>query len=95
MNCKLIRFSEHAVKQMFHRRISRDDVRDIIRNNDVIKEYVNDKPYPSKLLLGFPLGFAIHVVVAYDEVTETCIIVTAYKPDPDLWDNHFKTRRPK
>lgn len=93
MDCKLIKFSEHAVKQMFLRRISKDDVRNLIDNNQVIKEYADDRPFPSKLLLGFPNEIPLHVVVAYDEKNETCIVVTAYKPDRNLWDDNFKTRR--
>lgn len=30
---------------------------------------------------------------ALDAETGTCYIVTAYEPDPDLWENGFRVRR--
>ncbi len=93
MNCKLVKFSGHAVSQMFQRRISKDEVHDLINECQVIKDYPDDRPYPSKLLLGFPKGRPLHVVLAYDSAHETCIIVTTYEPNPDLWDENYKSRR--
>ena len=34
----------------------------------------------------------IHVVLAYDPSTRTDIVVTAYEPDPELWNDDFKSR---
>jgi hypothetical protein len=64
-----------------------------VRNGEIIAEYPDDKPLPSKLLLDFIDEQPIHVVVAFDEIQRLCIVVTAYKPDLKFWESDFKTRR--
>ena len=59
----------------------------------VIKEYPDDTPYQSCLLLGFVNNKPIHVVFAVDDASETGIVITAYIPDPKLWTEDFKSRR--
>ncbi len=78
---------------MFKRQISKDEVRNIIDNGEVIKEYPEDKPYPSSLLLGFNNKHPLHVVLAFDNNSETCYIITAYVPDSNLWIEDYKKRR--
>jgi hypothetical protein len=92
MYCKHVKYSGHAISQMFQRQISKEEVRDVIGTGEVIKEYPDDKPYPSKLLLGFPKKRPMHVVLAYDIKNETCYVITAYVPDPRLWDEDFKKK---
>ena len=52
-----------------------------------IKEYPDDKPYPSRLILGWKEGKPLHVVAA-----ET-IIITVYQPDPTLWNADFRSKK--
>lgn len=49
---------------------------------------------PSRLILGWHENLAIHVVAAYDEQTQTDIIITVYKPDPSQWETGFKRKKP-
>jgi len=53
MFSKKIIYSNHAVKQMFQRRISTHEVEYVLDNSETIQEYPEDKPYPSKLLFAF------------------------------------------
>lgn len=46
-------FSTHAIKRMFERGISRTEVRHVLVTGKVIKEYPQDVPYPSQLVLGW------------------------------------------
>ena len=87
-------FTGHAVRQMFTRRLSTTDVRSVIQQGEVIADYPDDIPFPSKLLLGFVVNAPVHVVIAYDEDLSTGYVVTAYRPDRGLWSDDFKTRRP-
>jgi hypothetical protein len=41
-------FRTHAVRKMFERSISGDDVRHVIENGEVIREYADDTPFPSQ-----------------------------------------------
>jgi hypothetical protein len=79
-------FTGHAIQQMFARRITVDEVREVIANHEIIVEYPDDVPYPSNLLLGGVSGRPLHVVLGYD-------VITVYEPDPTLWDEKFRKRR--
>ena len=52
----------------------------MLQSGEVIAEYPNDVPLPSSLLLGFLGDRPIHIVVAFDDPTKTCHIVTVYEP---------------
>jgi hypothetical protein len=93
MDCHSIHFSRHAIERMFQRSIPPDGIFECIRSGEVIANYADDSPYPSTLLLGFALGTPLHVLVARDDETGNCYVVTVYHPDPELWGSDFKTRR--
>jgi hypothetical protein len=95
MQCNRIIFTGHALKRMFERRLTDEDVREAIRNGEIIEEYPDDSPFPSTLILGFSEARAIHIVVGLDISTGTCYVITVYGPDPNLWDSKFRTRRNK
>jgi hypothetical protein len=78
---------------MFISRISDTDVRNVIQGGEIIMDYPDDKPLPSKLILGFSNGRPIHVVLAYDAANETGYVITAYVPDENIWNNNYKSRR--
>jgi hypothetical protein len=52
MKCDSILFSDHSVSQMFKRDISIDEVEYVLASGEIIKEYKEDKPFPSYLMLG-------------------------------------------
>jgi hypothetical protein len=84
---KLI-FRNHALKRMFERSIEIEDVKQIIETGKIIHDYPEDQPYPSYLLLGWKNNMPFHVVCADNELNET-IIITAYNPDPFIWNKDF------
>jgi len=86
-------YTAHALRQMFARSIDAASVRVVVETGDVIADYPDDKPYPSRLVLGFPKGVPLHVVVANDVARKTGYIVTVYVPDPALWEDDFQTRK--
>jgi hypothetical protein len=92
MECQRISYKFHALQQMLARNISQREVETVLRAGETIATYPNDKPYPSRLLFGMVSFRPIHVVVAQDELHE-CYVVTAYEPDPKLWEEDFKTKR--
>ena len=93
MKCGQVVFSGHAIQRMFQRSVGKDDVNAVISGGETVADYPDDTPYPSRLLLGFVEGRPIHVVVAWDPGTDTCIIVTAYEPQPEQWEPGFRIRR--
>lgn len=88
-----MKFRLHAVQRMFERRITDEDVRHVIESGEVIQEYVDDKPYPSRLLLGWVARRPLHVVVADNHEDRMTIVITVYEPDGALWEEDFRRRR--
>ena len=72
--------------------ISIDEIVNGINTGEIIKQYPDDKPLASCLILGFSVKSQyIHIVVSCD--TDFIYLITAYFPDPDMWENDFKTRK--
>lgn len=92
MPAKLV-FRVHALRRMFERQITIDDVAAVLRSGQTIEDYPDDKPYPSRLVLGWKGERPVHVVVA-DNLSENELIVgTVYQPSPELWENDFRRRK--
>ena len=89
---KLI-FRAHAIQRMFERQITAGEVRQAIRNGKTIADYPHDKPFPSKLILGWVADRPIHVVIAEEPSSGNVIVITVYEPDPTRWDETFEKRR--
>ena len=79
--------------QMFPRGITTHDVITIIKSGEIIRNYTADNPYPSMLILGFIDKRPVHVVLANNEPEKTCIIITTYIPDQEIWNSDYKTRK--
>lgn len=86
-------YSNHAVKQMFSRAISTDEIEYALENGEAIMDYPDDKPYPSKLMLAFCNERPIHIVCSYNAEDKTTVIITAYEPSLEIWENDYKTRK--
>ena len=86
----------HALQRMVDRDIPEEAVAEVVCRGKVIESYPEDKPYPSRLLLGWVnIGQRtrpIHVVSAATE--NEIIIVTVYEPDPAQWAAGFEKRKP-
>jgi len=78
---------------MFLRRISIEDVRNVLSAGEAIEEYPDDTPYPGRLVLGWCGSHPLHAVVAYNMEAEETIVFTVYEPDPDEWEPVFKRRK--
>lgn len=90
-----VEWQKHALEQMLERGISRETVKEVLRNGELVEDYPDDKPYPSGLFLGWIKGEPLHVVAALDSLTGWCFIITAYKPDLEHFESDYKIRRQK
>jgi len=93
MECKRINFSGHAVQRMFERGIREKDVIEIIKTGEIIASYRDDDPYPSFLMLGFKNDTPVHVVIARDDETVNCYVITVYSPKSEIWQAGYRERR--
>lgn len=83
----------HAVRRMFERGISEEEVSQVLSDGEEIAAYPDDTPYPSRLLLGWRGNRPMHVVAAYNGQDDEQIVITVYEPDPALWEEGFRRRR--
>ena len=92
MKYKNLYFSGHATIQMFKRGIQVVDIELVLKSGKIIKEYPEDKPYPSFLILAIVNKRPLHVVASVDFVGN-CFVITAYEPDKKLWDKNFTIKK--
>ena len=86
------RLSKHATRRMDLRGISLADIRWVVLNGELIREYPEEKPYPEYLFLGYPRGpdAPCYAVVASNDET---LIVTVHEYDPEVYEPDHRTRR--
>ena len=85
-------FRVHAIQRMFEQSITEAEVEHVLTSGEVIREYPEDKPYPSRLVLGFVGSRPLHVVSADNTAGGESVIITVYEPDPLRWDESFRRR---
>lgn len=82
----------HVIKRCKERNIDSESIINVIMYGEIIKQYEDDKPFLSCLLLGMSINDRyLHVVVASDNIN--LHIITAYYPNTDEWEPDFKTRK--
>ena len=89
----LVIYRFHALKRMFERNISEEELLNVLNTGVVVEDYPTDQPYPSRLILGFCKKRALHVVVAEAKDIDQLIVITVYEPDFDHWEPGFKMRK--
>lgn len=86
-------FRVHAIQRMFQRRVSEEEVKQVVVAGETIETYQDDKPFPSRLMLGWIGSRPVHVVVADNVAAQEAIIITVYQPDPEEWESGIKRRK--
>jgi len=87
-----IAITKHAKNRLQERAITIEDIKNAIKTGEIIKQYEDDKPFPSCLLLGYSVqNKYIHVVVSIDN--GYLYIITAYYPNENEWETDLKTRK--
>ncbi len=86
----------HALQRMLQRGISREHVKAVMLNGDVIEAYATADPYPSGLIHGVINDRALHVVAAWDgSEAQLAYVITVYEPDEAHFEPDLRTRRRK
>lgn len=91
---KKILFLPHAVRQMsrIDRLISTTEIRRVVEIGEIIEDYPKDSRGHSCLILGKgEEERAIHVVCSPKD--GFLVIITAYLPSNQEWENEFRKRR--
>ena len=88
------RFTFHGFERCTERKISPNEIEDVIFSGEIIENYPKDKYGPSCLVFGITkAGSVLHVQCSIDPLW----IITAYDPtlNPEEWEWDFKRRRRK
>ena len=86
---------KHVLQRLAERGLPQSAVLRAIQSGTIIRDYADDYPYPSALILGGSEGKSIHVVVALDTKNNWGYIVTAYEPDSGHFESNQRTRKPR
>lgn len=81
-----VRITDHAYEEANADRLKFDEIYFSALHGVVIEEYQDDSPYPSALIFGQTFGGdSVHSVWAYNEKKRWAVLITVYRPDPNLW----------
>jgi hypothetical protein len=91
-----IRVSQHAFRRLLSHSIVSDDLVASIADAIVIEDYPTYFSGPAILVLQCDAsGAPLHAVWGIEKGTdEPAVLITAYRPDPALWSDDFRTRKP-
>src|SRR2546428_1863211 len=88
-----IQWRKHVLQKLAERGIQQETVREVLLNGERIRDYVEDRPFPSALFLGYVSDKPLHVLAACDEIERQAFVITAYKPSLDVFESDYRTRR--
>jgi hypothetical protein len=82
-----VKITDHADEEAENDFLTFDEIyHSVYIDGEIIKEYSDDKPYPSCLILGHTFrGEPVHSVWA--------VLITVYRPDSEKWEEGWKERK--
>jgi Domain of unknown function (DUF4258) len=88
--------SQHAFRRMVSHSIASDDLVASIGSAVVVEDYPSYYAGPAVLVLQSDAnGAPFHAVWGIEKGTdEPAVLITTYRPDPALWSDDFRTRKP-
>jgi uncharacterized protein DUF4258 len=91
-----IRVSQHAFRRLSSHSIRSDDLVASIVSAVVLEDYPAYYSGPAVLVLHYDAnGAPLHAVWGIENgADEPAVLITAYRPDPSLWSDDFRTRKP-
>ncbi len=90
-----INVTRHARQEANNDSLTWDEILFSTSHGEIIKDYSDDKPYPSCLIYGNTLmDKPVHSVWAYYFACKIAILITVYRPNPNLWINWKERRKP-
>lgn len=86
-----IQLTHHFLQRLHQRNILLTDILEALGHSEIVMEYPDEKPSPCYLVLGSSKNHEVfHVVVGLSEVLW---LITAYRPDKNIWSSDFKERK--
>lgn len=89
-----VRVTLHADEETQADNLTTEEVFSSALHGEIIEDYPTDRPFPSCLIYGRNVkGEPIHSVWAYNGQSRWAVLVTVYRPDPNLWIEYRERRR--
>jgi hypothetical protein len=88
-----IQWRKHVVQKLAERNIPQEAVRSVLISGERVRDYEDDRPFPSALFLGYYKTKPLHVVASCDETSKEAFIITAYEPSLNIFEADLKTRK--
>lgn len=89
-----IEWRKHILQKLAERGLPQSAVLEVLLVGEKIRDYAEDKPFPSALFLGYAADKPLHVVAACDEARERVFIIMAYEPSLEIFEPDYRTKRP-
>ena len=70
-----IQWRKHVLQKIAERGISQQAVREVLLKGERIRDYTDEKTFPSALFLGYVSGKPLHVVAACDETSQQAFVI--------------------
>jgi len=83
----------HVNMRLVGRFIAREFIVAAVDTYELIEAYPDDKYLPSYLVLAHRDCDYCHILFAADVDGDNVRVVTAYRPDPNEWEENLKNRR--
>jgi Ser/Thr protein kinase RdoA (MazF antagonist) len=88
-----IDWRKHVLQKLAERGVPQQAARQVLLTGERIREYSDDKPFPSALFLGYVAGKPLHVVAACDQTRRQAFVITAYEPSAEIFEADYRTKR--
>ncbi len=88
-----IDWRKHVLQKLAERGLPQRAVLQVLLSGERIRDYTEDRPFPSALFMGYIDGKPLHVVASYDETNRRTFIITAYEPSMDVFESDYRTKK--
>lgn len=88
-----IQWRKHVLQKLAERCIQQQTIRDVLLSGECIRDYTEDRPFPSALFLGYVGGKPLHVVASCDETSKQAFVITAYEPSLEVFEPDYRTKK--
>ena len=86
-------WKEHFLQRMRSRNINLTQIFAVLDGFEIIAKYLDDKPFPSYLILGYSKNIPYHIVIGVNREDKELYMITVYKPNLLIWEKNYKKRK--
>ncbi len=91
---RCVRITNHADEEAENDDLTFEEIYYSVLHGEIIENYPEDEPYPSCLILGRTFASVpVHSVWAYNNVSKWAVMITVYRPDPNMWVDWRERKR--